>query len=291
MCPSASGLETGPVLDLPQNEHGFFESHKQCYPAESQRTGIYVGGCAREPMNASQSIESAAKAALEALGFLGQDLEVEPTYPTFNEKKCDQCGRCLEECPFLALSYNEKEIPVPDLGKCRQCGNCMGICPKTAVDLRHHTIKQYASQVEILGDNTSFLPKEEPVILAFLCANDAWLAAKKAQAQGIVPFNVIALKVPCAGALNNALIADALSLGIDGVFIGACPEDTCHYVKGNELVRKRYDDLVDKLKNMSMDPERVIFAGLGPRDIQEYVDFLHSGIALLKEKGPNPFKI
>jgi heterodisulfide reductase subunit A/quinone-modifying oxidoreductase subunit QmoB len=291
MCPSQGSLDAGQMLNLPQNEHGFFESHKQCYPADSQRTGIYVGGCAREPMNASQSIESSAKAALEALGFLGEEIEVDPTYPVFNDKKCDQCGRCLEECPYTALSYNEKEIPVPDLGKCRQCGNCMGICPKTAVDLRHRTIKQYASQVEILGDNTSFLPKEEPIILAFLCENDAWLAAGEAQDRGIVPPNVVALKVPCAGALNNAIIADALSLGIDGVFIGACPEGTCHYVKGNELIRKRYDDLVDKLKNMSMDPERVIFEGLGPRDADRYSSSLDKAISLLKEKGANPFKM
>ena len=291
MCPSQGSLETGTILNLPPNEHGFFESHKQCYPTESQRTGIYVGGCAREPMNVSQSIESSAKAALEALGFLGESIQVEPTYPTFEEKKCDQCGRCLEECPFAVLTYNEKEIPVPDLAKCRQCGNCMGVCPKTAVNLKHRTIKQYSSQVEILGDNTSFLPKEEPIILAFLCENDAWLAAQEAQAQGLVPENVVALKVPCAGALNNALIADALSLGIDGVYIGACPEGTCHYVKGNELIRKRYDDLVDKLKNMSMDAERVIFAGLGPRDVQEYSRSLKESITQLKEKGPNPFKM
>lgn len=291
MCPSQGTTEAGKILNLPTNMYGFFETHKQCYPAESQRTGIYVGGCAREPMNVAQSIESSAKAALEALGFLEDDILVDPTYPTFNEKKCDQCGRCVEECPFTVLTYNEKNIPVPDLAKCRQCGNCMGICPKTAVNLKHRTIKQYASQVEVLGENTSFLPKKEPIILAFLCENDAWLAAREAQARGLVPPNVVAMKVPCAGALNNALIADALSFGIDGVFIGACPDETCHYVKGNQLIRKRYDDLADKLKNMSMDTERVTFAGLGPRDVDQYVESLAESIALLKEKGPNPFKM
>lgn len=291
MCPSRGTTEAGKVLGLPTNEHGFFETHRQCYPAESQRTGIYVGGCAREPMDVGQSIESGAKAALEALGFLGEGIRVEPTYPTFNDKKCDQCGRCVEECPFAVLTYNEKNIPVPDLAKCRQCGNCMGICPKTAVDLKHRTIKQYAGQVEVVGENTSFLPKNEPIVLAFLCENDAWLAAREAQAQGRVPANVVALKVPCAGALNNALIADALSLGVDAVFIGACPDETCHFVKGNQLIRKRHDDLTDKLKKMSMDVERVVFAGLGPRDVDAYVRALDDCIALLKEKGPNPFKM
>lgn len=291
MRPSDGSMEVGKILKLPVNEYDFFKSHKQCYPAESQRTGVYVGGCAREPMNVAQSIDSSGKAALEALRFLSGSYLVDPTYPTFDEKKCDQCGRCVEECPFAVLAYNEKEIPVPDLAKCRQCGNCMGICPKTAVNLKHRNIKQYASQVEVLGENTSFLPKEEPVILAFLCENDAWLAAKQAQSRGLIPSNVVALKVPCAGALNNALIADALSLGVDGVYVGACPDGTCHYVKGNQLIKKRFEDLADKLKNMSMDTERVTIAGIGPRDVDEYVRSIEKCIADLKEKGPNPFKI
>ena len=290
MKPSKNGLEAGKVLGLPTDNYGFFESHRQCYPAETQRTGLFAAGCAREPMNVSQSVESGVSAAMRAMPFVEGVLKVKPTYPEFNEKKCDSCGRCVEECPFAVLTYDEKEIPVPDLARCRQCGNCMGICPKIAVNLRHSTIKQYASQVEALAES-SFLPKKEPIVLAFLCENDAWLAHCAAQRQGLAPPNVVALSVPCAGSVNNALIADALSAGIDGVYIGACPDGTCHYVRGNELIRKRRDDLADKLKSMSMEPERVAFEGLGPRDTARYAASLENYLSVLKEKGPNPFKL
>lgn len=290
MKPSRDGVEAGNVLRMPMNPYGFFESHKQCYPAETQRTGIFSAGCAREPMNVSQSVDSGVSAAMRALPFLEGSLLVEATYPEINEKKCDSCGRCVEECPFGTLAFNEKEIPVPDLARCRQCGNCMGICPKIAVNLRDSTIAQYATQIETLSQST-YLPKNEPIICAFLCKNDAWLAHRAAQRRGLVPAGVVALPVPCAGAVNNGLIADALSYGIDGVYIGACPDGTCHYVRGNELIRKRRDDLADKLKSMSMDPERVIFEGLGPRDATRYAESLAHCIAVLKEKGPNPFKM
>jgi heterodisulfide reductase subunit A-like polyferredoxin/coenzyme F420-reducing hydrogenase delta subunit len=290
MQPSRDGLEAGKVLRLPTDAYGFFESHRQCYPAESQRTGIFAAGCAREPMNVAQSVESGVSAAMRTMPFLQGTLRVEPTYPDINDKKCDSCGRCVEECPFAVLKYNEKEIPVPDLARCRQCGNCMGICPKIAVDLRNSTIKQYASQIEVLSENT-FLSKEEPIVCAFLCENDAWLAHCLAQRQGRVPPGVVALPVPCSGAVNNALIADALSYGIDGVYIGACPDGTCHYVRGNELIRKRRDDLADKLKTMRMEPERVAFEGLGPRDVERYAVSLSEYVGFLKEKGPNPFKM
>ena len=290
MKPSSGGVEAGRVLRMPVDSHGFFESHRQCYPAETQRTGIFAAGCAREPMNVAQSIESGVAAAMRSLPFLEGTLAVVPTYPEVNDKKCDSCGRCVEECPYGALSFNEKEIPVPDLARCRQCGNCMGICPKIAVNLRDSTISQYASQIEALSES-GFLPKKEPVVCAFLCANDAWLAHRSAQQQGLVPQGVVALKVPCAGSVNNALIADALSYGIDGVYIGACPDGTCHYVRGNELIKKRRDDLADKLKSMKMDEERVAFQNIGPRDVGLYVETLTECLDTLREKGPNPFKM
>ncbi|MFW5733739.1 MAG: hydrogenase iron-sulfur subunit [Oceanidesulfovibrio sp.] len=290
MKPSAGGVEAGKVLRMPTDGYGFFESHRQCYPAETQRTGIFAAGCAREPMNVSQSVESGVSAAMRAMPFLEGSLRVEPTYPEFSEKKCDSCGRCVEECPFAVLTFNEKDIPVPDLARCRQCGNCMGICPKTAVNLQDSTIKQYATQIETLAES-AFLPKGEPIVCAFLCENDAWLAHRAAQKEGRVPAGVVALKVPCAGAVNNALIADALSYGVDGVYIGACPDGTCHYVRGNELIRKRSDDLVDKLKNMAMDAERVAFEGIGPRDVDLYAESLRACLETLREKGPNPFRM
>jgi len=290
MVPSQGTSEVAQTLNLPQNSYGFFESHYQCHPEESQRTGIYVAGCAREPMKVSHAIESAHLAAMKALRFLEGAIVIEPTYPVVDKKKCDQCKRCMQDCPFSSFVFDEKGFPTPDLARCRQCGNCMGLCPLTAVSLNHTTIKQMAAQVGAV--NTSFMGNPEPAILAFLCQNDAYKAARLAVDQGLpVPPNVIFLKVPCAGAVNNALIADALSNGIDGVLIGGCQDGQCHYVKGNQLVQKRSGDLADKLKSMMIEPERVRFESLEIRDSGKYVDLLRSYIAELKAMGPNPFKI
>ena len=84
----------------------------------------------------------------------------------------------MEECPYVCYHYDEKGFPEPDLTKCRQCGNCMGICPIGAISLNIFTIKQLAAQIEVLEN--SFLDHDEPIILAFLCENDAYVAAKSA---------------------------------------------------------------------------------------------------------------
>lgn len=289
MVPSEGSAETARLLNLPLNRFGFFESHAPCHPEESQRTGIRVGGACWGPMNIARSIESGHRAAMDILPLLGKTILIEPRIPVLNLAKCDKCKRCMEECPFSSFSFDADGFPALDAAKCRQCGSCMGACPLAAISLRHFTIQQVAAQIKAL--KPPFLGKEEPAILAFLCQNDAYVAAKSAEEQQLpVPPNIIFLKVPCAGAVNNALIADALSLGIDGVLIAGCRDGQCHYVRGNELVQTRSVDLGDKLRKMMIEPERVRFAHLEIRDSRRYADLVRSYVDELKRMGPNPFK-
>ena len=290
MTPSDGSRDIAQLLNLPQNNFGFFEAHLQCHPEESQRTGIYVGGACRGPMNVSQSIESSHRAAMEALAFLNGTVLIEPTYPVVDVTKCDKCKRCMEDCPFTAFYFDANGFPAPDLAKCRQCGNCMGTCPVAAISLRHFTIKQTAARIQAI--KASFIGKEEPVILAFLCKNDAYYAARSAADSGLpIPPNVFFIKVPCAGSVSNALVADAISFGIDGILIAGCVDGQCHYVKGNQLVKTRSGDLSDKLKKMMIEPERVRFENLEIRDSRRYVELVNSYIRELKAMGPNPFKV
>lgn len=289
MTPSEGSGEIAPLLNLPRNDFGFFESHLQCHPEESQRTGIYVGGAARGPMNVAQSVESSHRAVAEALQFLNGTFLVEPTYPVVDKTRCDKCKRCMEDCPFSAFSFDAEGFPTPDLSKCRQCGNCMGTCPLAVISLRNFTIKQTAAQVQAI--KSSFMGKEEPVVLAFLCRNDAYPAARSASDSYLpIPPNVFFIKAPCAGSINNALLADALSFGIDGILIAGCKDGQCHYVRGSQLVRTRSADLSDKLKKMMIEPERVRFENLEIRDSGRYIELIHSYIKDLKAMGPNPFK-
>ena len=290
MCPSSASKQISELLNLPQNRFDFFESHQQCFPEESQRSGILVGGCARQPQNVAQSIESSHQAAIKALPFLQGEITIEPTYPVLDKTKCDQCKRCMEDCPYSSFVFDEKEFPMPVLSKCRQCGNCMGVCPIIAISIRNNTIKQSAAQIQVLEN--SFMGPKEPLVLAFLCENDAYKASRNAAYLGLkIPPNVVFLKVSCAGNVNNALLADALSIGIDGIFIGGCKDDHCHHVWGNRLVEKRSEDLSDKLKTMRIEPERIRFENIEIRDSKKYVDLMTAFIADLKKMGPNPFKI
>ncbi len=289
MVPSAGTAQIAEVLKLPRNAEGFFESHLPCHPEESQRTGIRTGGASRGPMGIDRAIETAQQAALDALPFLQENILLAPTIPILNLAKCDKCKRCMEECPFGSFSFDPEGFPRVDLGKCRQCGGCMGTCPLQAVSLRHTTIEQLAAQIRVV--KPSFPAREEPLVLAFLCRNDAYPAVRAAAKSGLhIPLNFFFITVPCVGAVNNALIADALAFGIDGVWIAGCKDGQCHYIKGNQLIQTRGDDLRAKLQSMIMEPGRVRLVNLEIRDSRSYVQLIQSYIEELKEMGPSPLR-
>jgi ferredoxin len=49
-------------------------------------------------------------------------------------KKCDQCGNCIENCIFEAISYENEHIKI-DQGKCFGCGLCALNCCQQAIKL------------------------------------------------------------------------------------------------------------------------------------------------------------
>ena len=49
----------------------------------------------------------------------------------FDPQKCSLCGKCIEKCPFGALTMEDKGITVND--QCRACGLCVRTCPEKAI--------------------------------------------------------------------------------------------------------------------------------------------------------------
>jgi len=283
-----SGLNA--KIGIVLNKNNFIESHLQCHPQDTQRAGIFSAGCCRAPMDVSRSIESAGSAAIKALQFLKGEITVSPDYPVVNILKCDHCKRCMEECPFKAYSLDEKQFPKVDITKCRACGICMGSCPLGAVSLGELSIEQLSGMLDVL--DKSYLGDDEPVILGFLCKNDAYRAADDAGLKGVsYPPNLISIMVPCSGAVNGMIISEAISKGVDGILIAGCPDDQCHYVQGSALAKTRLADVSNKLKEMYIEPERVRFVNISRDETEKFAETVKEYVAELKKLGRNPLRI
>ncbi|TFG43547.1 MAG: FAD-dependent oxidoreductase, partial [Syntrophobacterales bacterium] len=247
----------------------YADSNYICFPYETQRTGIYAAGAIRRSLSTEESMEDATGAALKAIQCLesvNRGVAVHPrsgdlTFPDFFFQRCTQCKRCTQECPFGALDDDERGTPKTNPTRCRRCGTCMGACPERIINFANYSIDSVSSMVKAIKVPSTDDFDEPPLrVLGLICENDAYPALDIA-ALNRLSWNADVRFIPvrCLGSVNVIWIKDALSKGMDGVFLMGCKHGDdyqCHFVKGSELAEIRVKKIGEALSSLALEPER-----------------------------------
>ena len=286
--------------DLPTLMYGFPDSHYICFPYETRRTGIYAAGCIRSPMDINTSKNDAYGAALKAIQLLNATKNGVAVHPRARDasaidifmQRCTQCKRCTEECPFGSMDEDDKGTPLPNPTRCRRCGICLGSCPERIITFKDYSIQSVSSMIKAVDIPDEF--EEKPRILAFLCENDAYPSLDivgKYRLQ--YDPNIRVIPVRCLGAINVVWIADALSMGFDGIIMIGCKHGDdyqCHYIKGSELAEQRMENVQEKLKQLVLEPERVQIFNLSLDEYKKLPGIFNDFVEEITEMGFNPYK-
>jgi quinone-modifying oxidoreductase subunit QmoB len=284
---------------LPTAKFGFSDSNFICFPYETRRTGIYAAGTVREPMDVTFAAEDATGAALKALQSLqliGSGRATHPrsgdlSLPATRYSGCTQCGRCSQECPFSAIELDVKGFPALNPERCRRCGICMGACPVRVISFEDYSVEQLSATVKSIdfGPDNS-----QPRIVALACENDAYPAFDLAGINRLASDAAVrVVPLRCLGSLNLAVVADALSSGIDGIMLMGCrsgDDYQCHFIQGSALASRRLENLVETLQRLTIEPERVLPVEIEISEYDRIPEIVGGFVDQVRKLGANPYK-
>ncbi|HEY5999376.1 MAG TPA: hydrogenase iron-sulfur subunit [bacterium] len=127
----------------------------------------------------------------------------------------------------------------------------------------------------------------EPVIVGFLCAWCAYLAADAAgmARAGHTP-SMRPIRVMCSGRVEPEFVLRALRDGADGVLIAGCHPGACHYVDGNLKALRRFALLQRLLDQFGVERERVQLVWVGAAEAAAFAAAVDRMAAQLRALGP-----
>lgn len=150
--PSEGTNDIARVLNMEKSSDGFLkEYHARLDPISTKVPGIYICGSAQGQKTIDIAVAQAKGAASSAAIPMGHgEYTIELIRATPSDERCAKCYKCIETCPYEAISVNENGNLVVDLILCRGCGACAAVCPSKAIDLTYYRDSQYMALLDEL---------------------------------------------------------------------------------------------------------------------------------------------
>jgi F420-non-reducing hydrogenase iron-sulfur subunit len=127
----------------------------------------------------------------------------------------------------------------------------------------------------------------KPRIVAFFCN---WCTYTAADLAGVSRMkhasNVRIIRLMCSGRVDPQFIVDALAKGADGVLIGGCHPNDCHYVEGNYKCLRRYQMLQRMIADMGIEPERLRLEWISAAEGEKVRRVVNEMVETVQKLGP-----
>ncbi len=251
--PSSTTKKLQEMFGLQLTPDGFFlEAHPKLQPVDAATRGIFYAGCAEGPKDIKESVTQGSAAAARVARLLHRgELLSEPITAEVVPEKCKLCSKCVEVCPYGAISLDVKhKIPASvNPAACAGCGTCAAECPFDAIVMNHFTDEQILGQVDKLLPNN---------VLVFACN---WCSYAGADYAGVsrlqYPPSIRLVRTMCSGRVDESFIWEGFAKGAPVILVSGCHIGDCHYIDANKWTVKRVEKIQKKMEILGIRPDRL----------------------------------
>ncbi len=210
--------------------------------------------------------------------------------------RCNGCAQCFDDCPFDAISvqnrtdglkYDKEVRVIPNL--CAACGICVGSCHQSnpfrttpavldsAIDMPQFPVNEIRSKTE---QAVAELQGEVKVLLIGCDHGFDVTLLDAPDTRGVSLF--------CSGMIPPTLVEYALKKGADGVMLVGCRDNDCFYRFGHDWMKKRLAGERKPILRARADRRRIAYQGGAETDRRPIERALAIFRAELKEIADEP---
>ena len=127
----------------------------------------------------------------------------------------------------------------------------------------------------------------EPRIVAFFCNWCTYTAADLAGVSRLkYAANVRVIRLMCSGRVDPQFILDAFRQGADGVLIGGCHPNDCHYAEGNYKCLRRFRMIQRVLGDLGIAQDRLRLEWISAAEGDKVKTVINEMVGKIQTLGP-----
>jgi coenzyme F420-reducing hydrogenase delta subunit len=131
----------------------------------------------------------------------------------------------------------------------------------------------------------------EPKVIGFLCN---WCSYAGADLCGVsryqYPTNVRPVRVMCSTRISPHLVLDIFKAGADGILLGGCHLNDCHYISGNFYTEKRVRLMKKIMEDAGLEPERLRLEWVSASEGEKFSKVVTEFTEQVRKLGPSKVK-
>lgn len=200
---------------------------------------VAMGLSSRSTAQAQLLPESRPRLLREVSASEGDFVEIAPVRVQIVEEQCRGCGRCIEVCPFEAITMSGSEAErtarvEPSL--CRGCNLCCAVCPTTAAEPNALSVAWWGARLSAAFDGRAEAVHDAGPIVVLACQRRAGSVEPTLYQHSA---HVEVIRFRCVGQVDAGMLVELYRRGASSVLVAGCLTERCRFGEGAELATEQ----------------------------------------------------